>query len=139
MAGLVAAEARYTKCRPLDRLRHLAQLEFLDLAGARLRNFREHQVTWAFVRSQMLAAPLDQFVGARLCIGLQFDKGTGRLAPLVIRFRDYGGGCNGRVLLQSVFDLDRRDILSAGDDYVLGAVLELDVAVRMHHAEIASV
>src|SRR4030095_14843367 len=117
--GRVWAQARYTKCRPLDRLRHLAQLEFLDLAGAGLRNFREHQVAWAFVRSQMLAAPLDQLVRVRLCIGLQFDKGTGRLAPLIIRFGDYGGGGNGRVLVQGVFDLDRGDILTAGDDDVL--------------------
>ncbi len=40
------------------RLRHLAQLEFLDLAGARLRDVRKDDVARAFVGGQMLAAPL---------------------------------------------------------------------------------
>jgi predicted methyltransferase len=31
------------------------------------------------------------------------------------------------VLVEHAFDLDGRDVLAAGDDDVLGAVLELDV------------
>ena len=106
MAWLAAAQAEWTKCESLDRLRHLAQFEFLDLAGAGLRNFTEHEVPRAFVGGQMLAAPLNQFLRAGLCVWLQFDKGARRLAPFIIRFRDYCGGGNGGMLVQSIFDLD---------------------------------
>ena len=41
------------------------------------------------------------------------------------------------MLVDDVLDLDRGDVLAAGDDDVLGAVLELDIAVRVHDAEIA--
>ena len=38
---------------------------------------------------------------------------------------------------ERLLDLDRRDVLAAGNDDVLGAVAQLDVEVRMHHAEVA--
>jgi hypothetical protein len=41
------------------------------------------------------------------------------------------------MLVQRVLDLDRGNVLAAGDDDVLGAVLELDIAVGMDDAEIA--
>ena len=41
-------------------LRHLAQLEFLDLAGRGLGQFGEHDVARAFVARQVLAAIRDQ-------------------------------------------------------------------------------
>ena len=41
------------------------------------------------------------------------------------------------MLVQHVLDLDRRDVFAARNDDVLGAILDLDVAVGMHHAEIA--
>ena len=41
------------------------------------------------------------------------------------------------MLEQRILDLDRRNIFAAGDDDVLGAVLELNIAVLMHHAEVA--
>ena len=40
---------------------------------------------------------------------------------------------------QRVLHLDRRDVLAAGDDDVLGPVAELDVAVGVHDAEVAGV
>jgi hypothetical protein len=51
--------------------------------------------------------------------------------------RDHAAGGDGRVLVERVLDLDRRDVLAARDDDVLGAVLELDVAVGVHDAEVA--
>ena len=41
------------------------------------------------------------------------------------------------MLVERVLDLDRGNVLAARNDDVLGAVLELDVAVGMHDAEIA--
>ena len=41
--------------------------------------------------------------------------------------------------VQHVLDLDRGDVLAAGDDDVLGAVLDDDVAVLIEHAEVAGV
>ena len=38
-----------------------------------------------------------------------------------------------------LLDLDRRDVLAAGDHHVLGPVEQLDVAVRVHHAEVTGV
>jgi hypothetical protein len=42
-----------------------------------------------------------------------------------------------RMLVECILDLDRRDVLAAGNDDVLRAVLELEIAVGMHDAEIA--
>ena len=52
---------------------------------------------------------------------------------------DDGGFEHGGMAVEHAFDLDGRDVLAAGDDDVLGAVLQLDIAVGMHHAEIAGV
>jgi hypothetical protein len=41
------------------------------------------------------------------------------------------------VLVEHALDLDGRDVLAAGDDDVLGAVAQLDIAVGMRYAEIA--
>ena len=44
-----------------------------------------------------------------------------------------------RMLVERDLDLDARDVLAAGDDDVLGAVLDLDVTVGMLDREIAGV
>ena len=38
---------------------------------------------------------------------------------------------------EGLLDLDGRDVLAARDHHVLGPIAQLDVAVWMHHAEIA--
>ena len=43
------------------------------------------------------------------------------------------------MLVERILDLDRGNVLAAGDDDVLRTVLELDIAVRVHDAEIAGV
>ena len=43
------------------------------------------------------------------------------------------------MLVEHFLDLQRRDVLAAGDDDVLRAVLDLHIAVGMHHREIAGV
>jgi hypothetical protein len=46
---------------------------------------------------------------------------------------------DGRMAHERLLDLDGRDVLAARDDDVLGAVAQLDVAVRVPHAEVARV
>src|SRR5262249_40654202 len=95
--------ARPAASKTLDRLGHFTQLEFLNLASAGLRNFRENQVPRAFVGGQVLTAPLHQLVGACRCPRLQLDEGAGRLAPLVVGFRNHRGGGNGGMRLGGIF------------------------------------
>ena len=67
------------------------------------------------------------------------DEGDGDLAPVVVgRGDDRGLGDRG-VGGQRLLDLDRGDVLAAGDDHVLLAVAQLDVAVGVHDAEVAGV
>src|SRR3954471_23882598 len=120
-------------------LRHVPQPELLYLACACFRHFTEHDVARDLVACKMRAAVRDDVLCAGARIRLEFDKRARRLAPFVVRLGHDGGGLHGRMLVQGVFDLDRRDVLAAGYDDVLRAVLELDVAVRMHHAEVAGV
>ena len=68
---------------------------------------------------------------------LQFNEGAWRLPPFFIRLGDDGGSQHGRVLVKRAFDLDGGNILTTGNDDVLGAVLELDIAVRVEHAQVA--
>ena len=114
-------------------------LNFWILPVRRLRQFGEHHVARAFVAREVLAAPRHQFVGRRLLPRLELDERARRLAPFLVGLRHHGGGLHGRMLVERVLDLDRGNVLAARDDDVLGAVLELDVAVGIAHAEIAGV
>src|SRR5712692_7961299 len=49
----------------------------------------------------------------------------------------HGGERHRLVLVECDLHLDARNVLAAGNDDVLGAVLDLDVAVRMLHGEVA--
>ena len=61
------------------------------------------------------------------------------VSPSSGRAGDDGGFQDGRVAVEDVLDLDRRDVLAAGDDDVLRAVLDLDVAVGVGDREVAGV
>ena len=71
--------------------------------------------------------------------GLQHDEGAGRLAPFLVGPGDDGDFEHGGMLDEHALDLDGRDVLAARDDDVLAAVLQLDIAVGVPHAEIAGV
>src|SRR5215470_9434640 len=60
-------------------LRHVAQLELLDLAGRGLRQLREHDEARALVAGEILAAPVDQLVVRRARARLELDEGARRL------------------------------------------------------------
>ena len=68
-----------------------------------------------------------------------FEERTRHLAPLRVRRRHHRGDQHGRVAVQDFLDLDAGDVLAAGDDDVLAAVLDLHVAVRVHHGQVAGV
>ena len=55
-----------------------------------------------------------------LASGLQLDEGARRLAPLRVGLGDHRRGQHRRVAVEHVLDLERRDVLAAGDDDVLG-------------------
>ena len=87
----------------------------------------------------MVAAIGDDLGFGRLGAFLQLDEGAGHFAPFRIGLCHHGGEQHGRVLVEDVLDLDGGDVLAAGNDDVLGAVLDDDVAVLVEHAEIAGV
>src|SRR5262249_14502751 len=124
---------------PSPLLRDLPQYELLNLARRRLRQFPEYNVARAFVSGEVLAAPGDQFLRRRGRARLELNEGACRRALCVVGLRHYGGGLHGGVPVQRILDFDGGDILATRNDDVLGAVLELDVAVRMHDAEVAGV
>src|SRR5215471_13112744 len=121
------------------RSRLLPQDELLDLAGRGLGQRAEHHRARRLEARKVGAAMLDQLVLGDLGAGLDLDEGARGLAPLLVGLRDHGRGLYRRMAVQHVFDLERRDVLAAGDDDVFGAVLDLRVAVGLHHREVARV
>ena len=69
--------------------------------------------------------------------GLELDERARRLAPPRVGLGDHRGGEHRGMAVEHVLDLERRDVLAARDDDVLGAVLDLEVAVGVHHGEVA--
>ena len=59
------------------------------------------------------------------------------LAPVRVRDPDHRGLRHLRVAGEHVLDLAGVDVEAAGDDHVIAAVLEVDVAVGVHHAHVA--
>ena len=76
-----------------------------------------------------------RFVGGRA--GLQRDEGNRHFAPFLIGAGDHRGFHHRRMRRQRAFDFERRDVLAAGNDNVFRAVLDFDVTIRMHDAQIA--
>src|SRR5207247_10175976 len=75
----------------------------------------------------------------RLHAGLERDERLGALAPALVGDRDHRALHDGGVTRHRLLDLDRRDVLAAGDDDVLLTIAQLDVAVRMPHRDVAGV
>src|SRR5581483_6859292 len=63
--------------------------------------------------------------------------GDGHLAPALVRHAHHGAFHHRRMAVQHLLDLDRGDVLSAGDDDVLAPVADLDVAIGVHHSQVA--
>src|SRR5690625_801240 len=69
----------------------------------------------------------------------QLDEGAGRLTPFFSSLRDDRNSRHRRMAVEHVLDFDRGDVLSPGDDDVLGAILELNVAIRVNDTQVAAV
>jgi len=107
--------------------------------GIGRRQHAEHDLLRDLEPGQSGPAMGNDLVFRHVRAGLQLDKSARRLAPLVIRPRDDRGKLSRRVLVERDLDFHRRDVLPAGDDDVLRAVLDLDVTVGVPHGEIAGV
>src|SRR5207244_10066183 len=82
----------------------------------------------ALVAGEPLAAELDELVLADLRGRAADDDGRRPLAPRLVGDADDGGLEHRRVRVQHLLDLARIDVLAAGDDQVLLAVDDVDVA-----------
>ena len=71
--------------------------------------------------------------------GFSVTKAQGRSPIALVGHRDHRRLHHRRVAVERLLDLERGDVLAAGDDDVLGAVLDLGIAVGVAHGEVAGV
>src|SRR5262245_17372901 len=121
------------------RLGPLAKRELLDLPGRGLRQWPEDDRLRRLEPREVRAAMRDDLGFGHARVGFQLDERAGALAPLRIGLRDDCGREHRRMPVEHVLDLERGNVLSARDDDVLCAILDLDVAVRLHHRQIPGV
>src|SRR5712692_12097269 len=62
-----------------------------------------------------------------------------RFPPRRIGHPEDSGFQDSRMLVEDFFDLGTVDVLAAGDDHILGAINQEDVALGMHATEIPTV
>src|SRR6185369_8775356 len=84
-----------------------------------------------------LAGEVDDISGGRLLAGLHHHDRLDRFTPFVVGDADHGGFGHVRVIADRAFDLGRIDVLAAGDDHVLDAVVDVEVAVLVQVAGVA--
>ena len=119
----------------------LAQLPLEQLAR-RIARQRVHEVDRrrALVAREPLARVGDD---ARRRVGSgagpQHHDGLHRLAPALVRARRSPPRRHARMARERVLHLGRIDVLAAGDDHVLHAVGDEDVALRVDEARVAGV
>jgi hypothetical protein len=70
---------------------------------------------------------------------LERDERLGALAPALVGYRDNRALEHGGMAADDLLDLDRRDVLAAGDDDALAAVAQFDRVIRVPDGEIAGV
>src|SRR3712207_1243625 len=117
----------------------VAQDELLDLAGRGLREVCELDGGGGLEAGDaLLAVVYDLLLGSLLSL-LEGDEGLRALAPLLIGDGDDRGLHHRRMPGDRLLHLDGRDVLAAGDDYVLAPVADLDVPVRVPHGHVPRV
>src|SRR4029453_2933792 len=119
----------------------LAQFELLDLPAARTGQ-RRHELNrlgrletgdvFPYVRDQLRLTDLAGVRGEN-------DERLGALAPLLVGYADHRRFVDGGVRFEGVLHLDGRDVLTAGDDDVLGPVPQFHIAVGVHDTQVAGV
>src|SRR5204862_3617308 len=83
------------------------------------------------------AGEVDDVGGGSLLAGLHHHDRLDRFAPFVVGNADHGGLGDVRVVAYRALDFGGIDVLAAGDDHVLDAVVDVEVAVLIHVAGIA--
>src|SRR6266536_1587932 len=113
-----------------------AQLGLEDLAVVVLRQaLDEHVILRPLEARDRTKAQGIEF----RAVGGPSHIGDDDLAPFRIRPADHRGLAHVLVLEQHFLDLARIDVGAAGDDHVLGAVLEREIALRVERADVAGV
>src|SRR5712691_13316130 len=111
-----------------------AQLDLQDLSVIVLRQaVDEHVILGPLEARDRSQAEHVQF-GA---FGVPDHVGDDDLAPFRVRPADHRGFAYILVLEQHFLDLPRVDVGAAGDDHVLGAVLEREIALGVERADVA--
>src|SRR5690348_1956876 len=116
------------------------KLELLQLAGRGAGELvAELDGGRGLVAGDLGLAVLDQLVlGQRRARGLDHER-LDRLAPLLVGDADDGDLGDVGMGEDDVLDLDRGDVLAAGDDHVLFAVLDGQIAIGSDEAAVAGV
>src|SRR5262249_31462514 len=117
----------------------ITQDEFLDLARRGLWQVAEFDGSRALEVREVLATELDDLGLRRLHARLERDERLGPLAPPFVWNRDHRALHHRRVARHGLLHFDSGDVLAAGDDDVLLAIAQLDVAVGMPHRDVAGV
>src|SRR5579884_804160 len=122
------------------RTRALAKLAFEHLAGGVARQrIDELHLLRDLEPGQALAAMLDELLGGDLGPRPEDDEGLGDLAPAWIGDADDRGLHDRRMLVQGALHLGGGDVLPAGDDEVLLAILDVEVAVFVDPPDVPGV
>src|SRR6201996_9034710 len=114
----------------------LAQHELLGFTGRCLRQRAELDRVRALVVREALPAERDDLPGVSRGALVERDERLRPLAPVRVRDPDDRAFEYGRVGGDRLLDLDAGDVLAAGDDDVLAAVAQLDVAVGMPDGQV---
>src|ERR1700754_3946588 len=115
----------------------LAEVLLQDLAdGTARQGVDDVDGLRALVRRQPLARERDDLLFGGLA--LQCDNGFHRFTPLLVGHADDGDLGDRGMLGQYPLDLDRVDVLAAGDDHVLEPVLDEDVAALIDPADVTA-
>src|SRR3984885_8925922 len=116
------------------------QLLLVDLAGGKHRQLVGHEhVPWRLVPCQPRPHVLLQVKALYYSASGGDDDRADRLAPLVVGHADDGDRADRGVREQALLDLQRVDVLPAGDDHVLLAVDQVEQPVGVKRADVAGV
>src|SRR6267143_5168602 len=132
-------KTRASTDRVLKRFRSFPQDKLLDFAGRRGRHRPEDDFPRNLEVRQILAAPVDIFRLGGAAAGLELHESTRRLAPFLVGPRHHRRQMGGGMLVERDLDFHRGNVLPAGNDDVLLAVLDLDVMARVPHGEVPGV
>src|SRR5215204_494441 len=117
----------------------LAQDELLDLTGRDLGKLTEFDGHGGLEAGDALLAEFYDLLFGGFFPLLQGNESLRTLPPFLVRDGDHGSLHYGRMPANDLLDLNRGDVLAAGDDHVLAAVPELDAPIRMPDGDVARV